>query len=65
MNESPHNTPSTQGTRGEDNANKAKWTDDQTRIFIKVLVGEAGKCNLLFHAFICTMKLVDFSKIYC
>ena len=37
---------SSQIARGIDNGNRAKWNDDQTRIFIHILLVEAGKCTL-------------------
>ena len=46
MIESPLNTTSDKSARGKENANKAKWTDNQIRIFIQVLTAEAGKCAL-------------------
>ena len=37
---------SSQIARGIDNGNRAKWNDDQTRIFIHILLIEAVKCTL-------------------
>ena len=46
MNGSPLDITSSQSNRGKENSNKAKWNDDQTRIFIEILLFEAGTCIL-------------------